>query len=414
MSLIALIVFLVASALVVASADPVQESRKRKAARREKQEREKAEERDRAAEAQKKEAEERVRQARRKRERLALPEGFRARRETLRTTALVSLAPLEDAHRSAVERGERLGQTSQSVMAVLPGSSSVWKVVTALLVGGIWVVAGVAEVTLDQHSFAGLRYPQLTSLLLAAVTALAFSLLGLILSDLVGLTRLLPLPREMRPLVRGAAIADVLAVLIFGLTLLTPILEYRSAPTAAQVATLEQNQRVLERTPGLDPQLKVNTAQRLAAAKEKRDTARQTDQRLGVAAALVEVATSWGAVWLGLMLANGALTTLAGREKRRAQRIKVQMDQQDRRFQADLAALAEEVGISPEQLREILKDPPAPAPEPEEKQEREPPRQEREEPPAQEPPRRQEPPAQQPPPPDQQRNEPPPGDWWAF
>jgi len=419
MALLALIAFLLASSLVVISAEPVRRARQRKVELHEKRQEEEADEKARAEAESKEEADRQREEEQRRRQRLTRPEGFRARIETVRARDLVPMVGLEAVRKSATDRAERLTRWARDVVSALPAKGgAIWSRVAAVLVGGLWLAAFAVELVIDQRSFVGLGYNPGLAALLAAITAFAFSLMGLALSDLLGFTRILPLPEGMRRITRGVLVADVLAVLIFGLSMLSPVMTYRSAPIAAQVQTLEQNEKVLERNPEADPRLESDVESRLAAAKERLETSHYADQRLGIGAALLETLTSWGAVWLGMVTVGAALATLASRAKRKSEQVGIEIAEREQRFHAELAALAEEVEISPEQLREMLNEPdggapepPASAPEPSQNASSEPP------PVAEEPPQD---PAEPPPrsapedPPRQQQSDPPPDDWPAF
>lgn len=372
MALLALIAFLALSGLIVLSAEPARQVRQRRAERRKKQEEDKAAAAARAAQAKDDEDRRRREENQRRRKRLATPEGFQSRFETIRTRELIPLAALEAMRDSMLSGAERLEGRARGVLAALPGEGgAVWAKVAAIVVGGLWLAAFSIEVLIDQRSFVGLGYGATLATMLAAVAALTFSAIGLVLSDLAGFTRILPIPHDLRRLTRTILIVDVLVVLGFALSQLPPVMQYRSAPIAAKVERLEQNQRVFNQTPGTDPRLKTNVANQLAAEKQKLDTSHYADQRLGIGAALVEALTSWGAIWLGVIASSAALTGMASRRRRKSEALTVQITERERRFQAEVAALAEELEISPDELRRMLDgfgaenpEPPQPTSEP--------------------------------------------------
>jgi hypothetical protein len=365
MVLFASICFLVLSGLLVASAEPTRQARQRQAQRREKREQDKAAADTRAAAEKKQEAARQREEKQRRRKRLASLEGFRSHFETLRTQELVPLAALEAGRDHALDLAEQLSQRARGVLSALPGESgSVWGKLAAIVVGGFWVLAFFIEILIDQHSFAGLGYGETMATLLAAITAVSFSAIGLVLSDLIGFTHILPLPKDLRKFTRTVLTIDVLVILGFALSQLPPVMQYRSAPIATKVEKLEQNQRVLAQTPGTDPRVKSDIANQLAVEKEKLDTSHYADERLGIGAALVEALTSWGAIWLGVIASSAAVTGLAARQRRKSEALKVQITERERSFHAQIAALAEELEISPDQLRRMLADFESEVPEP--------------------------------------------------
>ncbi len=360
-----LVSFLVLSGLLVAAVEPVGRVRQRRTERREQQQREKAAADTQAAAQKKEEAARRQEANRRRRKRLATPEGFRSRFETLRTRELIPLAGLEAARDRALARAEQLGQRARGVLSALPGEGGgVWAKVAALVIGAVWLAAFVIEILIDQRSFAGLGYGESMATLLAVISALIFSAIGLVLADLIGFTKILPLPQDLRKFTRVVLAVDTLVILGFALSQLPPVMHYRSAPIAAKVERLEQNQRVFAQTPGTDPRLKSDVANQLAAEKEKLATSHYADERLGIGAALVEALTSWGAIWFGVIASSAGLAGLAARRRRESEALKVQITERERSFHAEVAALAEELEISPEQLRRMLDDFEGEVPEP--------------------------------------------------
>jgi uncharacterized integral membrane protein len=365
MALIAVIAFLVLSGLIVASAEPARRRRRRQAEQRQKQAEDKAKADAQAAEAKRAEAQQQQMEKQRRRKRLATREGFQSRFETLRARELVPLAALEATRDRALEGAQELNRRARGMLNALPGDGgSVWTKVAGVVVGLLWLSAFTIEILIDQHSFLGLSYGETLATLLAIIAALTFSAVGLVLSDLIGFTHVLPLPQEMRRLTRAVLVVDVLVVLGFLLSQLPPVMQYRSAPIAAKVERLEQNQKVFEETPGTDPRLKSSVANQLAAERQKLDTSHYADQRLGIGAALVEALTSWGAIWLGVLASSAVLTGAAARRRRKSEALKVQITKRERSFHAEVAALAEELEIPPRQLREILEDFEVETPEP--------------------------------------------------
>jgi Ni/Co efflux regulator RcnB len=364
MSLVLLVVFLVLSAVAAVSAEPAGRAQRRRADRREKQAQRRDADHDRAAARKREEDEHRRREREREEARLASIPGFRARFETLRARYREALAPFEAVVAQATATIARLTQLADDIRNALPANRDpVWSTVAAVLIGAIWITAFSVEVAIDARSLAGLDYPRLMAILLALLASLSFSLIGLMLSDALGLTRLFPFMRDMRRFTRRIVVIDAIVVLCAGLSLLPRVMEYRSAPLAAKVSTLEQNQRLLEDAP-VEDKVKANAAQKLAAAQEKLDTAHYADQRLGISAAALEALTSWGGVWLLLIVTDAGLLAGVGRAKRRQRRAKTQITAHERGFQTEIAALAERSGITPEQLKSMLEGPEAPPPDP--------------------------------------------------
>lgn len=237
------------------------------------------------------------------------------------------------------------------IRAALP--DGVWVVAVALIGGGVWALAGTSEVSVDAFGFLGTGYPVQLAWPLALLASLGFSLLGLAFWDLVGATSLLPFAGQLRTPIRRAAAVSTALVLVIATMQLPGLVRHRSEPIAAQVRELEQNLQAL-RASGADVLAISQMRRQLGAAEDKLQSARYTDQRLAVAAAGTEAATSFAAVWLFLLTGSWTVSAIAARARRKAAEAELQRQRAEGAMRLRLIDEFYAGGYTPEQVQEEL------------------------------------------------------------
>jgi hypothetical protein len=303
--------------------------------------------------------------------RLAEPGGFARWLHAARERARLTVVPIESARDRHDRVARRFEVTARSIREVLPGEpgkSLAWVAAAAAGLTLLWGISFANEVHIDAGSFAGLGHGHALAWSLALLVSIGFSLVGLVIFELLGFTRVLPRLERLRKPVRYALIVEVLLVFVLAASQLPRLAEYRSEPIAARVRQLEQAAAVTAR-PGANPLLVQDVNRNLSAEQARLDASRFADRRVVVVAAVVEAATSWAVIWLALLLGFWMSKLVSARAQRRANSANDEIRVIEQRFLAEAADVAERLRIAPGQLRVLLEEaggqvPPRQLPEP--------------------------------------------------
>ena len=194
----------------------------------------------------------------------------------------------------------------------------VWLTVAAVVFGAIWIIAVCNEVSIDTTSFVGAGFPGGIAFSLAVLLTLGFSVVGLVLSDVIGLTHLIPTIRRMpKPYLVATAVYCVIA-LGFGIREMPHLVAERTAVQQAQVNTLTQN-IAADNAAGASTLTIQDDQKQLNVAQAQLQTAETVTPIVAEIAAGIEATTSWGAVLLMLLAASSAISMLGAIERRRSQ-----------------------------------------------------------------------------------------------
>lgn len=302
-----------------------------------------------------------VRRRRAERARQLRTGGFERWVESERERARIQVTRLSDRRDRARRVARRLMRIAASIRRALKKGrikSLAWLSTGALAFTGLWALAVRTEVGIDAASFRGLGYDNRLAMSLALVTTLLFCLLGIVLSDLIGLTHVLPRIGVASTAARVALVGSVLLVLAVAVSQLPRLAEFRSAPIAERVRDAENAQAALALLPPEQrpPLLVEQSHKTLAAEEQKLDTARYVDKRLAVGAALAEAATSWAAAWTLLLLAFLFSALLASAATWRADAADAAIRETNQRFVARVVQRAEELEVDPARVSAVLPD----------------------------------------------------------
>jgi hypothetical protein len=302
------------------------------------------------------------------RERLLRPGGFRrwvaaaAERARIEVNRLVS-----QRDRTAALAKRATGWSAAITEALQKGrvKSRAWITAGALGFAVLWALAVKTEVGVDARAFHGLGYGNQMAFSLALLTTLVFCVLGIVLSDLIGLTHLLPAIGTTTATTRVALIGMVTLVFAVCLFQLPRLAEYRSEAIAEQVVNAENAVQALNLLPASQrPPVVVSQANKaLAAAKARLATARYVDKRLAIGAATLEGATSWATAWTVLLIAQLLLGATAAAGNWRAGVAQTAITDVNQRFYAQVAEMAVDLEIDRGEVEAALREaqvPPAP------------------------------------------------------
>ena len=302
-----------------------------------------------------------LRRRRAERARHLKPGGFRRWVDSIREEARTQVTRLTDRQERAQRLAARFAKAGEAVReALLRGrvKSLAWIAAGALAFTALWALAVRTEIGVDARSFHGLGYSNGLAFSLALLTTLVFCVLGIVISDVLGLTHLLPGVGAMSVTVR-VALVGVIGVLFLGAASQLPRLaEYRSAPIAAEAQEAENAvQALMLLPPSRRPAVVVEQARKqLSEAKERLATARYVDKRLAIGAAAIEAATSWAAAWTLLLVAYLFLGTLSTGASWRADAAKAAIRETNQRYYARVARHAEQLEIEPATVAAILNE----------------------------------------------------------
>lgn len=304
----------------------------------------------------------------RERERLLRPGGFhrwvaataeRARVEVTRFTGqrdrAAGLAKSATTWRAAITDALQKGRVK----------SFAWITAGALVFAAVWGLAVKTEIGIDSRAFHGLGYGSQMALSLALLTTLIFCLLGIVLSDLVGLTHLLPGIGTTSATARVALIGLVTLLFAAAVYQLPRLAEYRSEAIAEQVVNAENAREALKLLPAAQrpPVVVAEANKALAAAKARLSAARYVDKRLAVGAAILEAATSWATAWLVLLAAYLLFGAFGGVASWRVGVAQAAITDVNQRFYARVADMAVDLEIERSEVETALRAaqvPPAP------------------------------------------------------
>jgi len=233
-----------------------------------------------------------------------------------------------------------------------------WIAIGTLAFAGIWLLAAWTEVGIDKRSFHGIGYGGGLSTSLALLTTIVFCLLGIVFSDLVGLSHLLPGIGTFTRTTRVALIGAVVLVFALACTQLPRLAQYRSAPIAVQVQEDQDALQGLTLLPRSQrPPVLVHEAQtKLAEDQSRLRTAHYVDERLAIGAAAVEALTSWAAAWTMLLLPFLLLGLGGAAASWRADAARDAVLRENQRFVEHVARRAEQLGIEPGEVEALLVD----------------------------------------------------------
>jgi hypothetical protein len=305
----------------------------------------------------------------RDRERLLRPGGFRRWVAATAERARIDVSRFVGQRDRASAFAKKASTWNASISEALQKGrvkSRAWITAGALAFTALWGLAVKTEVGVDARAFHGLGYGNQMALSLAILTTLVFCVLGIALSDLVGLTHLLPAIGTTTATARVALIGVVTLAFVICVLQLPRLAEYRSQPIAAQVVDAENAVQALNLLPPSQrPPVVVSQANRaLAAAKSRLATARYVDTRLAVGAATLEAATSWAAAWTILLIAQLLLGATVAAGTWRAGAAQAAITDVNQRFYARVADMAVDLEIDRPELEAALREaqpPPLPA-----------------------------------------------------
>ncbi len=226
-------------------------------------------------------------------------------------------------------------------------------VVTALTMA--WVTFFVLQRFLDIQIMQDVGYHATLAAALGTVIALGVSVLGIVISGLLGLHPLLPAVDRMRRSMR-ITLALLLLIPLLGLVFaLPPIAIYRSESTlGAQVTQLEKELVAAQSAVPVDP-LEVAAIQKdLAAAELRLSKGERLDRTIAVTVPLLELATSPAPVYfwellVALWLASSA--AVARRKEREARNTVAALAQA---FQGRIMDLIVPIGMDPAEAEQLL------------------------------------------------------------
>ncbi len=302
------------------------------------------------------------------RERLLRPGGFRRWVAAAAERARIEVNRLVSQRDRAAVLAKRATASSAAITEALQKGrvkSRAWITAGALGFTALWGLAVKTEVGVDARAFNGIGYGNQMALSLALLTTLLFCVLGIVLSDLIGLTHLLPAIGARTTTTRVALIGMVALAFTVCLFQLPRLAEYRSEPIAEQVVNAENAVQALKLLPASQrPPVVVSQANRaLAAAKARLATARYVDTRLAIGAATLEGATSWAAAWTILLIAQLMLGATAAAGNWRAGAAQTAITDVNQRFYARVADMAVDLEIDRAEVEGALREaqvPPAP------------------------------------------------------
>jgi hypothetical protein len=302
-----------------------------------------------------------LRRRRDERGRMSRPGGFRRWVESVREEARIQVTRLTDRQQRAKRFAECLMKGSEALReAVLRGKvkSLAWIAAGAVGFTALWGLAVKTEIGVDSRSFHGLGYSNGMAFSLALLTTLVFCVLGIVVSDLVGLTHLLPGIGTTSATMRVALVGTVMLLFVGAVSQLPRLAEYRSAPIAAEVQDAQNAQQALTLLPTSQrPAVVVEQAdKKLAEAKNRLATARYVDKRLAVGAAALEAATSWAAAWSLLLVTYLLIGVFVAGANWRAGAAGAAIRETNQRFYARVARRAEQMEIEPAEVEAILSE----------------------------------------------------------
>jgi len=295
------------------------------------------------------------------RERLLRPGGFRRWVAAAAERARIDVTRLTARRDRAVETMKRTKAWGGAMTQALQKGrvkSLAWITAGALAFTAMWGLAVKTEVGVDARAFHGLGYGDQMALSLALLTTLVFCMLGIVLSDLIGLTHLLPGLGATSVTARVALIGVATLVFAIAVYQLPRLAEYRSEAIAEQVVNAENARQALNLLPAAQrPPVVVGQANKaLAAAKSRLATARYVDKRLAVGAAILEAATSWAAAWTMLLIAYLLFGALSAGASWRAGVAQTAITDVNQRFYARVADMAVDLEIDRGEVEAALRE----------------------------------------------------------
>lgn len=311
-------------------------------------------------------AQEAARQADERRDREEVRRRGRLLRRVQRLAGRDRLDDLSDEATAAANdaRAKALRERAAGIVDGVRGDRTPAKfATTALIVGGIWLIAVVTVITLNVSAFLGVGYPVVVAAGVALILTLGFSAVGIVIWDAVGFTDLLPFIGDLSARMRAAVVVSCLAIIGMGMVVLPGLVKHRSEPLAAEVRKEQQNVEVL-RAQDASPLAMAATKRRLGAAEDRRDTARALNNLNAVVVPAVEAATSWGAVWLGTLLVSWACLGMAKRAEGRSSAAHLRMNQRPQARENEVLDFVDEQDFTSEEIDAALPSDAAPAPNP--------------------------------------------------
>jgi hypothetical protein len=325
---------------------------RRAAADEERRRREERDERDARARAQESQDDERS-----ERVYLIVGGGLRRWLEHLQLDEAIATRVREAQQRALRETADRLAGVVSRCHAALPQRNRVWAIVGAIVLGLVWIVAGVTNLFLDVEVFRGIGHDLQLALPLAVLLVLGLTVAGVVLTDLIGFTHVLPGVEGLSRRVRIALPAGIAAALCICVSQLPSIVQNRSADVAADVRR-DETQLTLLRNAHAPDDLVRSAQSKVEASRARLKAARDADAGLAIVAAGIEIATSWAAIWLGLLGTAEIAKRRADQAKRAAAALELESAGAEDRIRRAVLTRVQELQMTDDEVRLAFAAPP--------------------------------------------------------
>jgi hypothetical protein len=230
----------------------------------------------------------------------------------------------------------------------------VWTLCGGLIFSFIWFSQFHNLVSLDRELFIALGYDAFLVEPMSRLLAVSISVIGLILGDLIGVTRIIPGVGRLSRVWRWVLVFYVALAFAFGVSQLPRLMEHRSAALEGRVAELEAARVALETEGDADPAAIALLDGEIELQRSTLEAARFADRRLIVAVSVVEALTSWS---LAILFGLSGVLLMAVRvrmAKARVDALEARRNELVQGMYSRLMRLGLRAGVPLEEIRRVL------------------------------------------------------------